>query len=80
MQIKLPTTATAIDTKIPMICATNNLVSPKTSPFHLATPLMDVIPNNPVAIPPQIPPIPWQPKASNASSIFNFPLISLTPK
>ena len=32
------------------------------------------------AIPPQIPPIPWHPNASNASSIFSFCLISFTPK
>ena len=80
IQTNVPTTAMAIVIPIPASCARNRCTSPNTSPSQRAALLIDDFPNNPVAIPPQIPPIPWHPNASNASSIFSFCLISFTPK
>ena len=54
---------------------------PECQRIGLGTPLlMEPWPKSPVAMPPQIPPMPWHPKASRASSIFSFFLISFTPK
>ena len=77
--ISVPTTAIAIVMRIPSICAANNLHSPYTRPSHFATELIELLPKIPVAMPPQIPPMPWQPNASRASSIFNFFFTKITP-
>ena len=72
--INVITPANTIVIIILIICATNNLVSSKNNPFHCAAEFIDFCVNSPVAIPPHMPPIPWHPNASRASSYPNLDL------
>lgn len=78
--IKVPTTATAADYKNTNYLCSKQVIITKYKSIPFAVLFIDFCVNIPVAIPPQIPPIPWQPKASSASSILSFFLIRETPK
>ena len=74
-RIRLPIPAKAKVTKIATICPTKRVVSPRDSISPIGTPPLTSqqtrVAKTPVKTAPSVPPTPWTPKASRASSYLS---------